>query len=630
MNNFQDEIKKMTKQLPYDPRILYKLLTKLGIEENQAYLNINYVKICENLQHCERLHMRVLENSKKVLIEKYSEKFLNSQKIDLLTIMSFLGYENIKNILFKTSMEVLLDYLYEADNIRWNFYKVHSITAGVAAEFLYHEFQTEISKSLGAYDFYSAGLFSNIGRIGFNTWKKEDYFEKVEKNIEFTLPETNRSKLEMQNYGTTHSVIGSTMAKEWGLPKFYENAALMHSNMKQIKNESLEIQLIMIANIVAFLTMPMVKYPENLIYIDFQEDRKKFFRKLPEYFSSLNLKGSHQFMQNIHRNTILLMQNVTIKSLDILKSFDIPPAGGRDSRIKSIQAEILKLIGKYKGVSTSIEKEQPFEVENIISTEMLLEIPIEISAAFDAYLKTDSLKEKFDIYKNLLFWITIILQNYILTILQFNKQEELTKMFYKNRISKFSDISNFLKFMLDSLDKMEKSGIVFYYLKTNFSNILRLNNLISKSNNNEERFEAILKEAMQNISQTAFMFKAMEMFEILDIDCNETTETLIYYIRKWFKSSSKETFNHENYETIQSKNLRSKGKFYIYFNENIINCEPWIIVNECPHCGKRHPFVFQDFLYKNKIAIYSMYNVFEKNYCTIDQLASDAILKLED
>jgi HD-like signal output (HDOD) protein len=147
---------------------------------------------------------------------------LKRQCDSLPEAVSFLGYNEIKNLVLALAIVKLFDKVKSLEDLNIVDFWKHSIAVGVATRMIGNQIQ---ANNIDHY--LLAGLLHDIGKLVFIIYFYDEYSEVVHyaKQQSKTIDE-----VEFMYFGTTHMVIGEILAERWMLPESIRKSIRHHRN----------------------------------------------------------------------------------------------------------------------------------------------------------------------------------------------------------------------------------------------------------------------------------------------------------------------------------------------------------------------------------------------------------------
>jgi len=147
---------------------------------------------------------------------------LKTQCDSLLQAVTYLGYNEIKNLVLAIAIIKLFNKVRSLDDLNIVDFWKHSIAVGIATRMIGNQIN---ARNIDNY--LLSGLLHDIGKLVFIIHFYEEYSEIVHyaKINKKTIDE-----VESMYFGTTHMVIGEILAERWMLPDSIRRAIRFHRN----------------------------------------------------------------------------------------------------------------------------------------------------------------------------------------------------------------------------------------------------------------------------------------------------------------------------------------------------------------------------------------------------------------
>ena len=168
----------------------------------------------------------------------------------------FLGFREVKNIVFALSVMNFFSKDKRLVNFRPMDFWAHSIGTGIATRMI-----GRVVGEKNLENFFLAGMFHDVGKLIFLEFVHEEYA----KVLEVVENKSCRIKdAEMEVLGLDHSRAGKLLAAKWKLPKGIQDSIYYHHDGIVPNERSLLVAAVHIGNIVARITS--LGYPgDNIV-----------------------------------------------------------------------------------------------------------------------------------------------------------------------------------------------------------------------------------------------------------------------------------------------------------------------------------------------------------------------------
>lgn len=590
------EFFKISNDLPFDPRVVYSLLN--DVEKNDLHLNYN--TISNKLQACPAVLTHTFRAANQHARERDKRDRVIKTPEDAVQVI---GLNKFKEILISQSLQEIMDHLLVKDSVRWNFYRILDISAGISAEELLNNFYPKSVEN--SHSIKAMASVSNIGRTFLSIWKKDEYYSKVEKYIEYDLPNTNRSQLEKDAFNNDHKKIGKMLLNYWNLEPKYSNACLIHENVKHLSSYEPEEQILILSNVMAKTALPIHEHTEEQLYKNILEQRKDLIKVLKPYFSNAGLltgriSEDEEMIKNLNR-----VINDKINKVIFSLGLEVP--GTKPDSINEAKSNIViksqEIKKRMQGRNIAPEISQMLELAS--------RLPPQLANMVEKYICTDheDLKLKYDSGFYTVFWLFLITFNLLLSesINTKNVDRSLIIELIKSNYQPWKVwpivesinllIENINKHIAINLSNTSESSLLVdmtRYLFEPLQDMKKVKSVLNDKKIDKKKKESLkislLNNVLYKMLKSLVFIQCEGLFTVVNIDFPETGEDFIYGIQNWSLSS---LHKKETKRIRTDERLRKDGAIYLLkSNSNVLHLNDLVRVLHCRVCSEDHYFFF--------------------------------------